>query len=639
MAPLNFYRVHNRHLSLWQSAVADHVRKELQKNNTEVTQTMIMQHPMVTAAAIHVEATFENRPLSAAHLNLSIPQQLNAYLSHLAYEKAEASVSGDPVKAEALGIEYRKFSDKDLGFASCEFTYIYYRTQYGTMLYHDWQVEGGNDMNYGLIKYRLPNDAKVVVVGDWGTGLDDAVAMLTQIIETYAPNVIIHLGDIYYSGTPDECSNSFVDAIATAISQSKTIDIPVFTIPGNHDYYAFGHGFYPMLKQLNLSIPGAAQEASYFCLRTEDDGWQFLGMDTGYDDSDPLNQLNPSIAGPALQASEILWHMDKLEKFDGTTILLSHHQLFSANAKINGMLSDRSLLPFLNTSLYETFAGYLQTDVAAWLWGHEHNFVAFQNGLLALEKGRLVGCSAFEELSSANPYQVNYPQVPYLSDGNNGSYELGTNTDPNGIGYYNHAFAIIDLSKRIMASDPVNISYYQYPSWGAIRPDAPEPVLLFTETLSKPVIPVPVVLQYGDQLRLCAQEGVSVSGLSYEAPYYYPVMATDEQAVLQINASGATGPVGNEAVVNIATTDPSVGAHCNLGAWATPSLYYYSGNYDQLQWKICKKDLSNGTTIQRGDWVAFFNVHYEQYMIPNWKGSGPVYMTTASGDPYYWQII
>ena len=85
-----------------------------------------------------------------------------------------------------------------------------------------------------------------------------------------------------------------------------------------------------MIGKVNSGVAGCTQQASYFCLRTEDDTWQFLGMDTGYGDRNPVEQQ-----APVLQRHESEWHVDKLTNFPGTTILLSHHQLISAKETLN----------------------------------------------------------------------------------------------------------------------------------------------------------------------------------------------------------------------------------------------------------------------------------------------------------------
>lgn len=37
-------------------------------------------------------------------------------------------------------------------------------------------------MNVGVIKYKFPNDSKVAIIGDFGTGLSDSYELLKHII-------------------------------------------------------------------------------------------------------------------------------------------------------------------------------------------------------------------------------------------------------------------------------------------------------------------------------------------------------------------------------------------------------------------------------------------------------------------------
>jgi hypothetical protein len=636
MSLIRFDRVASRPLSLWQTAVAEHARQQLKKVHSKVSQTKVLQHPMVRAAADHVTATYQGTPPTAER-NLSIPDQLNVYLSHLCYEKANAEINGDVALADALGTTYRQFSDNDPGFITCATTYANYLLQYsGQFLYNDWTIQGHNNINYGVIEYQLPNDAKVAVIGDWGTGLDDAIELLQNIMLQHNPTAIIHLGDIYYSGTPTECTHAFIDALA-AVGASK---IPVFTIPGNHEYYSLGYGYFPMLTQLNINIPNAAQPASYFCLRTADLGYQFLAMDTGYNDANPANQFNTGYAGPWLQSTEATWHQDKLNNFKGATILLSHHQLFSTNAKLNGSLSTYGNLPYLNPYLYSVFGPYLRTKVAAWLWGHEHNFALYQQGLLQLSNSALLGCSAYEELTSANPYAQNYPQIPYY--GTPSQWELGTNTDPNGVGYYNHAYAILDFSVRQNPTDPITASYYQFPSWGVNRPSNPQATPIASFSYAMPT-PVTKPVMYGTSLNMLAQEGLFISPLVSQYPYNYPTATTNNPVglVLKPTKGGNPGQVQHGDQVLIETTEHAAGQKNMLGAWSTPTLYYYNGNYSQLQWTIYKKDTSTGTGINYGDEVYFVNNYYtNNWLCLYWsRVYSSVYLYTQANANYFWQIL
>jgi hypothetical protein len=121
------------------------------------------------------------------------------------------------------------------------------------------------------------------------------------------------------------------------------------------------------------------QPASYFCLRNKD--WQFIGLDTGLHDANPVAQGNATF----LEDTEVEWLKHKIDTAGGRkTVLLSHHQLFSAVDRIAGNT--------VNTRLLEQLKNVLP-GVTAWLWGHEHSLVIYKRfqGVL----GRCVGHGAF----------------------------------------------------------------------------------------------------------------------------------------------------------------------------------------------------------------------------------------------------
>lgn len=78
--------------------------------------------------------------------------------------------------------------------------------------YHLHYVEYKN-MSDGVIKYKFPNDAKIVIIGDYGTGLSDSVALLRHAILEREADIIIHLGDVYYAGTPEEFKNHVMEPL------------------------------------------------------------------------------------------------------------------------------------------------------------------------------------------------------------------------------------------------------------------------------------------------------------------------------------------------------------------------------------------------------------------------------------------
>jgi hypothetical protein len=159
--------------------------------------------------------------------------------------------------------------------------------------------------------------------------------------------------------------------------------------------YCGGVGYYGLLKTLNPP-PLPQQQASFFCLRSTDDRWQFVAMDTGYSDFDPLNVTDVLVnIDPAEQA----WLTQRIAEFPGRTILLSHHQFFSAFAQIGPAARDGSLTAY-NPKLdatYRSFADAAQGKIAAWFWGHEHTLTLY-GPYRGLEKGRCIGHGAIPVL-------------------------------------------------------------------------------------------------------------------------------------------------------------------------------------------------------------------------------------------------
>jgi hypothetical protein len=465
--------VRNRNLSLWQSAVAEIAGKFAHTNSGMLA--------MEAAANLHAATAANGVAVTSPAPDVKITNDLSpanvqslAYVSKLVFDVAHAYQMRDSaVEAKAMeklkNFVARQYSTLDLlGWMQCVWRYLeYYVSAHRTPPYVDWAAQSPSDINLGVIEYRLPKTARVLLLGDWGTHMSDNIAMLREALRAFKPDVIMHLGDVYYSGTKFECEENVLNVLKALVAEGGINRPPFFTIPGNHEYYSGGGGFFDMISNVNSGLLGCLQKASYFCLRTEDDRWQFLGMDTGYNDRDPVNPT-----APGLQSSEIKWHRDKLDQFTGSTVLLSHHQLYSAHDKLG-----EGARPYLNESLYGTFKSYFDR-ISAWYWGHEHNYVVFEDGLFGLRKGRLIGCSAYEEAAGENPYDTKFPSVRYAP----GMKQLGFSPYQGGVQqYYNHAIALLCVSPA-----QVDASYYEFPSWDRdFTPSQPDTLkLLFQETIA-----------------------------------------------------------------------------------------------------------------------------------------------------------
>lgn len=436
-------RVPHPELSLWQSAVTEVLAEHL--SGGDLTAPVVRTHPLARAADAHTREL-----LTAAQSGgVAAPQQHPRFKAILELAH-RVHLTGIEARVESIIEAARAYSNEDPRFLlECIPKFIEWYLAGQRPQYRDWTVQGGGDIDFGLVEQRVPADARIAVIGDWGTGMDDARALLKGLLAECRPTLLVHLGDIYYSGTQRESACNFADVLSEAFHDVPP-RIPVFNLPGNHDYYSGGDGFYSLLDTLN---PGdARQPASYFCLRSADDRWQLVGVDTGFNDRVPGISFDPFYTAPRLHDSEVAWVRHKLERFAGRTLLFSHHQLFSAHAALNGPRSGRQRLNF-NDGLYEAVRPHLD-QIAIWMWGHEHSLAIFEDGVDGLEKGRLVGCSAFEMGAGDDPYAVKFEDAPYRQPVIKLSMQGG---------WYSHGFAVIDMAGAA-------VEYYQFPSWAGGSP-------------------------------------------------------------------------------------------------------------------------------------------------------------------------
>ncbi len=306
---------------------------------------------------------------------------------------------------------------------------------------------------------------RVGVLGDWGTGEPDAATVLDQLMQLN-PDVILHVGDIYYAGTPDECQTNFLVPINTARANHRAI--PVYTLAGNHDYYSGGGGYYNMLATLNEGIEYAQTQAnSFFCLQNDD--WQLEGMDTGYNDHD-LPDVGEDYTW--LQDVEVDWHTAQIRAAGSRKVILfSHHQLFSAFQTIGSGYRNESLAGNL-----ATWQGAGNNNVVAWLWGHEHLLEVYApagSGSPPLPiLGRCIGHGAFPVFNNLGLYDKQTETVP-LAPASTPSGYVQTG-DENLV--YDHGFALLTLG-----AGTGTIAYYQVtiPFDGS----APSSQVLWTDTI------------------------------------------------------------------------------------------------------------------------------------------------------------
>jgi hypothetical protein len=211
----------------------------------------------------------------------------------------------------------------------------------------------------------LAADARIVLVADWGSGIPRARNVAAQIRKIIEPDIgrrqqhVIHLGDVYYSGWKREYDKNFLEPWPVQDGEP----VGSWSCNGNHDMYSGGHAYFGHM----LGDPrfAAQQGSSWFSL--ENDDWQLLALDTAYEDH-------------ALRDPQGAWVADKLRRNAGRrTMLLSHHQLFSAYASDGPKIREKLTEPLRSGR------------IDAWFWGHEHRCVFYEDGHEGVGKARLIG--------------------------------------------------------------------------------------------------------------------------------------------------------------------------------------------------------------------------------------------------------
>jgi hypothetical protein len=212
----------------------------------------------------------------------------------------------------------------------------------------------------------IPDNARIALLADWGTGLYGAPAIKQCIEGLDRCDVVLHLGDTYYSGEAGEIQERLVghwpNRPAGTINRA---------LNGNHEMYSGGKAYFQALGSF------FQQPASCFALQNT--GWILVCLDTAYQDFD-------------LDGAQVDW-LNSMVNAAGNRklILFSHHQPFS-------QLDDQG--PKLQVAL----AGLLNTQrIHAWFWGHEHRLVLYDPHPVWGLKGRCIGHGGFPQLRDDLP--------------------------------------------------------------------------------------------------------------------------------------------------------------------------------------------------------------------------------------------
>ena len=234
--------------------------------------------------------------------------------------------------------------------------------------------KGNHPFNPEPAEYAIKDDARVIIVGDWGTGLPRARAvagfMAEEVVEALAQGRevhVIHLGDIYYSGLSGEVQRNFLAPGLWPVSLDQSRQgVTSWSLNGNHDLYGGGHGYVgSLLGDERFSRQRSSDGATTSYFRLTSPTWEIVGLDTSWD----KEVLARGFAG-VLEDPQGQYVAKVAAESDRKLMLLTHHQFVSAYSPED-----------LGTTLSDKLGPVLKNGrVSAWIWGHEHRCMGFGAG-------------------------------------------------------------------------------------------------------------------------------------------------------------------------------------------------------------------------------------------------------------------
>lgn len=258
-------------------------------------------------------------------------------------------------------------------------------------IFHDRAPFSTSNVSPISLTGKNPYRVKIALLGDWGTGDDTAKEIINQVL-SLQPDYLIHLGDVYYSGTGgnflplNEEKNNFLE-LWPAVTNS-------FALNSNHEMYSGGKGYFDiLLKDQRFS---QQKNTSYFALSYG--GWTILGLDSAYFSKSPF--FDQGSLGTE-DDGQVAW-IKKLSLSAKRVIALTHH---------NGLIDDGSQ----ETNLWAELSSVLGGDPAAWYWGHVHNGIVYKSPTIT-GKNTLARCTGHAAFPFGNAWELdNCKNIAYYA--------------------------------------------------------------------------------------------------------------------------------------------------------------------------------------------------------------------------------
>jgi hypothetical protein len=237
-------------------------------------------------------------------------------------------------------------------------------------LYYNYSIPLPDNYKPIVIAPRSSSGSVVIAMaGDGGDGQQQGVI---SYMASQVPDCMIHLGDVYYSGTPStdpsgnyialkEEYNNFVSLWPTGFRS--------FTLNSNHEMYSGANGLFKDALLNPKSAFYGQGPYTVFALSVGD--WTVLGLDSAYNsEAEELfmyGSLEPILD---IEQRQVRW-VQSLNLNPQKTIVLTHHTGFDYALGTD------------HADKYTKFWGQINKalggDPYAWYWGHVHNAIIYSS--------------------------------------------------------------------------------------------------------------------------------------------------------------------------------------------------------------------------------------------------------------------
>lgn len=264
------------------------------------------------------------------------------------------------------------------------FIYHYIKSRFGKRhAYQAYPLDGENGVYQLTSSIPSRQEVTLALLADWASDTTES-DKVAHLVARYAPDYTIHLGDVYFVGTPEEIAENFTAPHASWYYGASGS----LALSGNHEMYSNGAAYFgELLPAMYIQVGEVkkSQKAGFFCL--ENEHWRIIGLDTGYTSVGRpfLEVLSPPDCH--LREEQVNWLKDIVKIGNPTDkrglVLLSHHPYISA-------FREDYFRP--GEQLYELLGEANRAVI--WFWGHDHRLVGYRLGQNKTELrayGRCIG--------------------------------------------------------------------------------------------------------------------------------------------------------------------------------------------------------------------------------------------------------